>query len=152
MSEPEPPAPPSSSPPPRSAPRPDVPLTASCLTILVGIAIALCVGGAAVAVVASKSAAPRIARGRQRRAALAETEDRAATAKSLLDAIAARISAGARAAGELPEMLDETLPRDPWGRVLEYERTSADHATLASAGPDGKLRTRDDIRREIVLK
>jgi len=86
------------------------------------------------------------------RAARAQERARFDDARASLDAVAARIEATSRAAGELPETLGEAPPKDPWGRPVEYARSAPEHATLRSAGPDGKFGTKDDVRRELELK
>jgi len=141
-------APPSPPSPPRA--RPPVPLAATCLTLLLGMAmlVAICAGG--VVLHLSRAATPRIARARAERAKAAATNALVADAQAELDALAARVAAGSRDTGELPEVLAEAPPKDPWGRPIDYSRTSADRGVLRSAGPDGRLGTKDDVRRDVI--
>jgi len=133
------------------APRPPVPLGATCLTLVLGAGVlgAVCGGGIVIGI--ASHAEPRVAKSTARRADAAAAQRRVADAKALLDGLAASIVSAARGAGELPEVLDEALPDDPWGRPVSYERMSAELAVLRSTGPDGKLGTRDDVRRDVDL-
>ena len=141
-----PPLPPTPPPPPR----PPVPLGATCLTLLAGAAmlVAVCIGG--VVLNLSRAAQPRIASARADRAQAAATRALVAEAQVALDALAVRVSAAARDAGELPEVLAEAPPKDPWGHPIDYSRTSQDRGVLRSAGPDGRLGTKDDVRRDVI--
>lgn len=132
--------------------RPKVPLAVTCLTILVGAGVlaAVCAGGVVLSF--AGSAEPRLAESRARRAEAVADSDRAEDAKSQLESLAARLDAASRGPGELPETLDEAPPKDPWGRPLEYTRSAPTRALLRSAGPDGKFGTKDDVRREVVLR
>jgi hypothetical protein len=129
-----------------------VPVFVTCLLLLFGFTILVCAGGAVFMLVWAKRDAPRIENGRARRAKATADAESVQDAKSELDALAARISASAAAAREFPELLAEAPPKDPWGEPVEYERSAPDRASLRSAGPDGKFGTKDDIRRELVLK
>ena len=40
------------------------------------------------------------------------------------------------------------LVADPWGRIYRYERTTPTTFVIASAGPDGRFDTIDDLRRD----
>jgi hypothetical protein len=138
-------------PPPVPPPaRPPVPLAATCLTMVLGAGMlaAVCCGAGVLGL--ARSAAPRVARGRDERAKAAATQALVDEAKAQLEVLAARLSAAARDAGELPEALTEAPPKDPWGHPIDYSRTSPDRAVLRSAGPDGRIGTRDDVRRDVV--
>jgi hypothetical protein len=126
-----------------------VPLGATCLTLFVGAGLFVCVCAGGVVLGLARDAEPRLAKSRAHRRQQAETVERTGDAKSLLEAIADRLAADARVAGELPDSLGEAAPKDPWGNAVLYERSDADRATLRSAGPDGKPGTRDDVRREV---
>jgi hypothetical protein len=144
---------PGEAPPPVPSPphaRPPVPLGATCLTLVLGAGIltALCAGAAVLGL--AGAAKPRIQEARAERARAAATQSLVEDAKAALAALAARLSAAARDAGELPEALAEAPPRDPWGRPIEYTRRSPDRGELRSAGPDGKLGTRDDVKCDVV--
>jgi hypothetical protein len=130
--------------------RPPVPLAATCLTLLCGAGMltAVCIGG--VVLNLSRAAQPRIASARAERAKASATQALVAQAQAELDALAARVAAGARDAGELPETLAEAPPKDPWGQPVDYSRSSPDRAVLRSAGPDGRLGTKDDVRRDVI--
>ncbi len=132
--------------------RPGVPLAVTCLTMLVGAGMlaAICTGGVVLGL--AESAAPRVAAARAVRAEAARELGRSADTKSFLDDLAARLDASARGAGEFPETLDEAPPKDPWGRAIEYTRAAPNRALLRSAGPDGKFGSKDDVRRDVVLK
>lgn len=139
-------------PPPAAAPvprRPDVPLGATCLTLFVGAGLFVCICAGGVVLGVARNAEPRLARARERRRQAAAAAEKTSDAKALLDAMADRLIADALAAGELPESLVESPPRDPWGNPVVYERSTPDRATLRSAGPDGKPGTRDDVRRDV---
>ena len=130
--------------------RPPVPLAATCLTLVLGmgVLVAVCAGGVVLGL--SRSARHRVARGRADRAKAAATRALVEDAQAELEALAARVAAGARDSGELPEVLAEAPPKDPWGRPIEYSRSSADRGLLRSAGPDGRLGTKDDVRRDVI--
>lgn len=137
---------------PAARERPKVPLAVTCLTVLVGAGVlaAICTGGVVFGL--AENAAPRLARARARRAEAVQELDRSADTKSFLDDLAARLDASSRGAGEFPETLDEAPPKDPWGRPIEYTRAAPGRALLRSAGPDGRFGTKDDVRRDVVLK
>jgi len=145
----EPHAPPAAAPPPPR--RPDVPLGATCLTLFIGagLFVFVCAGGVVLGL--ARDAEPRLAKSRAHRRETLAREERTNDAKSLLEAMADRLASDARAAGELPETLGESAPRDPWGNAVVYERDAPDRAFLRSAGPDGRTGTKDDVRREIRL-
>ncbi len=136
-------------PPPTREARPDVPVLATLVAVLVGAAMlaATCLGAAAFGL--ADKAESRIAASAAGRAQEARTRAQIDDAKAALETLAARIAASARAAGGLPETLDEAPPADPWGRPIEYVRVAPDHGVLRSAGPDRKFGTKDDVRREV---
>jgi hypothetical protein len=138
--------------PSRSPARPPVPVGPVLLTIFVGGGVLLATAAGVAALVASHKAAPRVARAKHRRAEASNRRGLLDAATSQLETLAMRICGAATAAGELPETLPQSPPKDPWGRPLEYERNSPERAVLRSAGPDGKFGTRDDVRRDLSLR
>lgn len=67
----------------------------------------------------------------------------------LIDAVALRLQVDA---AELPEVLPEAPPRDSWGNAIRYTRSRPGVATLASAGPDGRFDTSDDVTRTVRIE
>ena len=107
-----------------------------CATVF---AVACCGGGAFLAVgKLDRSVRVREAKLADREAADAKRDE----AADLLEAIAARLRADP---GDLPELLPEAPPRDPWGNAVRYARTRPGRAALSSAGPDGRFDTPDDV-------
>jgi hypothetical protein len=132
--------------------RPPTPIAATLLTALVGVGMlaATCAGAAAFG--GTRMARAGLDGGRSRRAEGAKRRVLADSAQAQLDGLADRVAAEASLVGELPEMLAEAPPKDPWGAAVLYERVDARRALLRSAGPDGKVGTRDDVRRDVVLR
>lgn len=108
---------------------------------------ALCAGFGVLALLTDVE--PKVERAKARRESETKERDRIDDAKALLALLADRLLVVSMRAGELPEMLDEAPPKDPWGHPVRYERRSPDHAELRSAGADGELGTRDDVHHDV---
>ena len=134
------------------AARPPVPVFAVLVTVAAGLALlgSTFVGAAALSV--ARKFDGKIPESARRRQARALDRKRLDDAKASLDAVAARVEATSRGAAELPETLGVTPPNDPWGRPIDYLRVTPDRAVIRSPGPDGRLGTKDDVRREVELK
>jgi hypothetical protein len=75
-----------------------------------------------------------------------EAREERREAEALLDVLALRVRADAV---ELPVVLPEAPPKDPWGNPVRWSRRKPDSGTLTSAGPDGRFGTRDDVTRVV---
>jgi hypothetical protein len=129
--------------------RPKVPLAVTCLFVVVGAGTLLVLCGGGVLLAVAHHAKPSIEATRARRDAESRERRLVADSRALLDLVAARLEGTAREQGELPEMLAEAPPPDPWGTPLRYERRSPDRGLLRSAGPDRRFGTRDDVTRAV---
>lgn len=130
--------------PARQAPRPEsgARTVAACA---VGLT-ALCVFcGAGAFVLGDRAMRRQATRANVRAEKNAVRADESQSCAALLDTIADDLLAHG---GDLPETLSE-IPRDPWGRQIEYRRTGLDDATLLSTGPDGRKGTADDVVRSV---